>query len=111
MTETQWAKPKPVSDLILAFSANVIGEYLPLETEIPDDFYQCGNQYNRIVSKIFFGSTNGWDFLLKDGIDLTAFSRHIKVCLGSFEPKHEHKIAGVAYLFPLWCEEIREPGS
>lgn len=32
--------------------------------------------------------------------------RHISACLGSYEPKHEHKIAGVAYLLSLWFEPV-----
>lgn len=39
---------------------------------------------------------------LKDGIDGNAAFRHLSAIQGSFEPKHEHKEAAVAYLASLW---------
>ena len=38
-------------------------------------------------------------------IDPEAVNRHTRACLRSFEPRHEHKIAGVAYLLSLWFRE------
>ena len=36
------------------------------------------------------------------GVDFKQAHAHISVILGSFEPKHEHKIAGCAYLESMW---------
>jgi hypothetical protein len=62
-----------------------------------------------IASQLFFHGGR----LPDHGIDLrsdlsqekrdNAF-RALQACLGSFAPKHEHKIAGVAYLLSEWCE-------
>jgi hypothetical protein len=44
----------------------------------------------------------------KDGIDRRAAFRHISACLGSYDPSHEHKIAGVGYLISLWFKSKEE---
>jgi hypothetical protein len=108
MPDSQWNNPKPVTDLDLAFPSHVIGSYLPLEKDIPKEFWKCHNTFNEMSESIFLGTTANWGFQLNQGIDLEMFKRHIKTCLGSFEPKHEHKIAGVAYLLSLWCSEVKE---
>lgn len=40
----------------------------------------------------------------KDGVDQDAALRAIKACLGSWAPKHEHKIAGVGFMFSEWFD-------
>lgn len=37
-----------------------------------------------------------------NGVNFKQAHAHIKVVLGSFEPKHERKIAGCAYLASMW---------
>ncbi len=40
-----------------------------------------------------------------EGVNFKDAHAHIKVIPGSFEPKHEHKIAGCAYLASMWFVE------
>ena len=43
---------------------------------------------------------------LKDGIDGKLAIRHLGAIQGSFAPKHEHKMAAVAYLASLWFNDV-----
>jgi hypothetical protein len=111
MSDSQWNSPKPVIDGDLAFPAHVIGNYLPLEEDIPKDFWKSSNRFNKMSEAIFFGDATNWEFRIEKGIKLKLLYPHITACLMSSEPKHEHKIAGIAYLLSLWCSEIEESGS
>jgi hypothetical protein len=42
----------------------------------------------------------------KEGIDRSVAMRHLKCIMSSWEPQHEHKTAGVAYLMSLWFEKF-----
>lgn len=102
--------PREVSDVMLAFPASVVGEYLPEWNDIPEGFRKSWNSSSGacgLASDIFdarFGGGEKIGFVPMDGIDPGAAWRHIVACLGSFEPKHEHKIAGVGYLISLWIK-------
>jgi hypothetical protein len=39
-------------------------------------------------------------------MEAQAAMRHVQYCMRSFEPKHEHKEAGCAYLLSLWFDDI-----
>ena len=107
----RFAQPTVVSDVDVAFPTNV-AVLLPPCDELPDEFKRwLGNVWCRAASKLFF--SGGVFPPTKPGIDRVAALRHIRVCLGSWQPKHEHKAAGVAYLMSLWCEsaEIKAVGS
>lgn len=96
----KWASPVEVSDVDQAFSAKVIGRLLPPMSDIPKDFHLDSNKWCDKASSLFF---SGGTIDLKPEINRQAAFRQLKACLGSFEPKHEHKTAGVAYLLSLWC--------
>lgn len=78
--------------------------FLPLESEIPREFFDGGNPYARIASGLFFGlpldpgecefRPGFEEVFLADGVGMTFLHAHLR----SFEPCHERKIAGVAYL-------------
>jgi hypothetical protein len=93
-------KPQPVDDATLAFPA-MVAHLLPTWEEIPDEF-KGQNEWTRLVDK-WFGN-GGQTLAAKTRDDITARDaiRHLQACLGSYGLKHEHKIAGVAYLMSLW---------
>ena len=93
-----------VTDLDLAFPVDVP---LPSWDIIPKDFKRCSNEFAEVASTLFFKGGNPSDFGLrpKQGVDNTKALRAIRCCLGSFEPKHEHKKAGVAYMLSEWFEK------
>lgn len=103
-------KPKEIDGVNAAFPTSVDG-FLPKYSEVPDEFKtHHGNQWVDLANRWFFsGLPKGTVFNPKAGIDTTKALRHIKYCLGSWEPKHEHKSAGVAYLLSLWFESVETP--
>jgi hypothetical protein len=93
-------KIREVSDVELVFPTNV-DKFLP--SAIPD--YENKDFWEGFTQSVFSSGLKE-KLVPKEGIDAGKALRHIKVCLGSWEPKHEHKIAGVAYLFSSWFEGI-----
>jgi hypothetical protein len=101
-----WSKPQAVSVLEVAFPARVIGTLLPPMSEIPSEFKNYYNDWCGVVSKLFF--EGGELPKVKDGIDAAAANGHLQAVLGSFEPQHQHKTYGAAYLISLWYQEPKE---
>lgn len=102
-TANKWETPKPVDTLSMVFgAAGRLSEYLPAWDEIPDEFKRHSNPWCKKASLLFF--EGGKLPKVKDGVDANVAVRHLQTVLGSFDPKHEHKEAGAAYLLSLWCE-------
>lgn len=102
--------PTDVDDVMLAFPAHVVGKYLPEYEDIPEEFKRGRTKWNDVMSQWFFKGLPGeTEFIPKKDIDGSKALRHLKACLGSYEPSHEHKEAGVAYLMSLWFEDIIIP--
>ena len=78
---------------------------LPLWEDIPAEFNSHHNKWATLVSNIFFKGGSVADWVAVDGIDRSEALRHFKAILGSFGPKHEHKIAGRAYMLSMWFTE------
>jgi len=91
----------------MMFPAEVIGKYLPEWGSIPDQFKKSSHPYQKIASSWFFMGVKDIKFTPRDGVDLKKALMHIRACLGSFEPKHEHKIAGVAYLMDEFFSSVK----
>lgn len=108
-----WSKPKEVDDVTLAFPARVCGTLLPLMGEIPEQFHRHnGTRWNELASKWFmFGLPRESELYCRDGVDGNKALRHLGACLGSFEPAHEHKEAGVAYLMSLFFVRVEIKGE
>lgn len=95
-----------VSDL-QAILGTMLYAPLPAWDDIPPEFKSHpGTPFNRIVSTLFFngGKLSDHGLTPKPGVDQRKAMRAIKACLGSFEPKHEHKEAGVAYMLSEWFD-------
>ncbi len=106
-----FSKPHEVTDLTLAFPAYVVGELMPDYEDIPKEFRERShtrfNKWLDFQSRWFrqdLPSTT--QVFLKEGIDGEKAFRHLRAIQGSYEPKHEHKQAAVAYLASLWFEDI-----
>jgi len=92
--------------LDLAFPANV-RHLMPDPRTLPER-----SRFDSLVSRWFFsGLPTGTDFKPRPGIDAGKALAHVKCILGSFEPKHEHKEAAVAFLLDHWFEDIVVPGA
>ncbi|MBM66083.1 MAG: hypothetical protein CMH55_07610 [Myxococcales bacterium] len=101
-TETSWTSPKPISDAMMAFPASVCGEYLPPMDEIPERFHRFSDPYVELVRRLFFEGGSVAEWKAREGVDRDLAIKNLRAVLGSYEPKHEHKEAGAAYLVSLW---------
>jgi len=79
-------------------------DLMPDYSAIPDEYKRGNTPFNKIQSEWFFKGLKAWPLTPKPGIDQKAALRHLSAIQGSWEPKHEHKTAGVAYLMSLWFE-------
>lgn len=103
----QWNAPQVIDDVTAAYPANVKA-LMPKMSEIPEDFHYHGSRGGKWVkfqSDWFFNGIDGEGLIPKPGIDKNAALRHLGAINRSFKPKHEHKLAAVAYLASLWFEE------
>lgn len=98
-------KPQAVTDVDIAFPTSA-RSLLPKWDDIPDEFKRSSNPWARAVSHWFFRGMKGAVFVTKEGVDKVKALRHLQTCMGSFEPKHEHKVAGCAYLLSQWFESV-----
>jgi hypothetical protein len=95
--------PKQVTDVDLAFGGR-IADLMPRYEELPDDFRSEQDPFSKIVNGWFFNGLNTSTLTAKAGIDKSAALRHCRAIMCSFDPSHEHKIAGVAWLMSQWFE-------
>lgn len=89
-------------------------KHMPRYDTLPAEFKRHnGNAFCKAISAWFFKGASrapngitidGVTFAAKPGIDANKALAAIKAILGSFEPKHEHKEAGCAYLLSQWFE-------
>ncbi len=101
--QKDWSQPTAVDDILLAFLAGISG-LMPTMEEIPAEFQNHGGTvWNKWQSQWFFKGLHKRPEP-KDGIDQELAMRHLATIQGSFEPKHEHKEAAVAYLASLWFD-------
>lgn len=78
-------------------------KYLPKWEDIPEEFRDFrGNKCTIMASDWFFGQLKELP-KVKPGLDETQVYAALRSILVSFEPKHEHKEAGVGYLISQWC--------
>ncbi len=86
-----------ITQLDFAFSTD---RFLPPEDKIPQEFWS-GNAYVRLTEAMMYGEPMPpGEVTFNEGFrpDGPALQRCIMAHLRSFNPKHEHKIAGVAYM-------------
>ena len=98
----KFEKPTPVDDVMMAFPANV-AHLMPDMKDIPAEFKERDNPGVKFQQEWFFKGLKEIPDA-KDGIDLNMAMRHLHCIQGSFQPKHEHKEAAVAYLASKWLK-------
>lgn len=113
----EWEAPEPlndgydeplvIDDVLYAFPGH-LDKLLPSWEAIPEEFRDGHTEWNRFVTDWFF---KGWpedrDLYVRPDIDGQLAFRHLHTIMRSFEPKHEHKEAGVAWLMSRWYADIR----
>lgn len=92
---------KSIKPVDVAFGSTIL---LPPEESIPKEFFG-DNLYTQLVSCIFYSKPMpDFSIELKHDLTIDEFKNAINSHIGSFEPEHCHKMAGVAYLMSLMCE-------
>ena len=102
-----WKTPVEIDRITQVFPARIM-HLLPPYDEIPKEFKDWNSKsfWNRFFNDMFFaGLKDDLKLMPKPGIDPAKAWTVIRTICASFEPKHEHKEAGVAYLMSLWFEE------
>ena len=96
---------KEVDRLSEAFATTVKG-FLPEMKDIPEEFKNRNTPWNDIVSQMFYAGGTIKKAVPKAGVDADKAMKHIYYCLSSWEPKHERKMAGTAFLLSEWFDEF-----
>jgi hypothetical protein len=102
-------EPLPVPEvdgLDSVFGAGAM-RILPAMKDIPEKFKRWGGTpWNQVVSDWFFCGLADCEWKPRAGVDTKAALRAVSCCMTSFEPSHEHKTAGCAYLLSQWFEGV-----
>lgn len=93
-----------ITDVEVAFGTIKL---LPSFDEVPDEFKR-GNDYTKLLNHLFSGQAlPEGEIVFREAFDDAAapalLNRVVMAHLRSFEPKHEHKIAGLGYLVSQAC--------
>lgn len=88
-------------------------KHLPKWEDIPAQFKNMNHHtfWNKFISQWFFGgvSKEAIEMLSpKSGVDKNKALKAVSAILRSWDPKHEHKEAGAAYLMSEWFEEPKD---
>jgi hypothetical protein len=97
--------PPKMTGLDLAFG-NI--DHLPPWKAIPDEFKRMGDPWTDQVGRWFaVGADKEWESRItpKAGVNRSDAFGAVAAILRSWEPKHEHKEAGAAYLMSLWFDD------
>lgn len=82
--------------------------HLPKWKDIPEEFQKGKTKWNELFNHWFYRGAKDINFTMKDNRPTEDFKKVVRVLqaiMSSFEPKHEHKEAGVAYLMSQWFED------
>jgi hypothetical protein len=110
-----WSKPIEVSDLDMVFGTRAVADLMPPHAECAaalNEMGRGGRPWREFQARWFFhGLPASTAFKAVEGVDAAKALRHLKAIQGSFEPKHQHKEAAVAYLASLWFAEPPTAGD
>lgn len=99
--------PQKIDEAQLVFPANVVNTLIPSMQNIPAEFKNSRNPWVKFQCDWFYnGLPKGTKFIMKEGVDEREALRHLSAIQGSWEPKHEHKEAAVAYLASQWFDKV-----
>lgn len=98
--------PIEVNDVDIAFGGK-IEILMPDYETVPEEFKKRDNQWVQLIQKWFYnGFPKNVNVEPKENVDAVKAIRHIHCILKSFAPKHEHKIAGCAYLLSEFFDDF-----
>lgn len=99
---------KEVTGLDVAFGCRAM-ELLPRWEDIPMLFRESSSRtkWGKVAMDWFYLGIKNAEWTPKPGVDTGKALAMIKACLGSFEPSHEHKMSGVAYMLCEFFEDVK----
>jgi hypothetical protein len=83
-----------------------IHSLIPEINEIPKEFDNYDNKWRKAVLSWFFSGINKDRFKEKLGIDKNKAISHLSFVISDWGLKHEHKLAGAAFLMSLWFDDV-----
>lgn len=105
-TMEQWDHPQDVDGLELDFGGDM-KKLLPPWSDIPEEFKSNHEKWNKVVWEWFYRGLAGAVFAPKPGINEGKAIRHIGAIMKSWQPKHEHKTAGCAFLLSRFFSDVK----
>lgn len=109
MSPTTTLPVPDISGVDAAFPASAL-DWMPKREDIPEEFrfMRRDNEWTRIASAWFYkGLPAGTQFVPKDGVNTKDALRVIAATLGSYAPKHEHKMEAVAFMLASWFSKVK----
>jgi hypothetical protein len=108
----QWATPRDVSDMEMAFPANAVRDFMPSYEECKEGLRKLDAKTEAMwrdfqATWFFSGLPDNVRVKLAPGIDGEAAFRHLSCIQGSYAPSHQHKEAAVAYLASRWFRSVK----
>jgi len=88
----------------IAFGSRAM-ELMPKYDEIPKEYKHGDTLWNKLFNDWFFLGVKNLEIKPKQDVDKNKALKHIKAIMGSFEPPHGHKEAGVAFLMSEWFQD------
>lgn len=90
----------------MAFGGNM-KKLLPEYSDIPEEFRRERSKWNKVVLDWFYCGLKNAVWSPKEGIDEKKALQHVKAVMGSWEPSHEHKLYGCAYLLSEFFNDVK----
>jgi hypothetical protein len=102
-----WKQPQEVNDIDIAFGGD-IKKLMPAWDALPEHYRDMNSHRPSFKCAMtwFYSGLKGAKAVPREGVDPKLAFRHISACLGSWEPKQEHKLGGVAFLLDHFFEGI-----
>lgn len=109
-TDTPWAPAdRPVAAIDLAFSLPTWREVLPPYDRLPVEYKRGEARGCKFVTSWFYHGVSNIKMEPKPGVteeQLGRVCQVVKAIIGSFEPKHEHKIGGLGFIIDSYVDEL-----
>jgi hypothetical protein len=96
---------KEVTGVDLAFPAHVL-DMMPDYDTCKSWYRDREHKWSKLASEWFYSGIKIKKVTPKAGVVEGNALAHVACILRSFEPKHEHKMAAVAYLLNEWFDDI-----
>lgn len=100
--------PVEISDVERVFPAGAL-DYMPAWDDIPEEFRNGSSEWCHLVTTwLHRGLSKRFGYQVTEGLGLDGNMvwRQLTAIAGSYAPKHEHKIAAMAYLCSVWMEGV-----